>query len=74
MGRMFDDKYVMCPYFVKQDAMRIHCEGWCDEHRTTSITAFDTSADKRKYTVAYCNSPRWDRCPLCRLIASKYGD
>lgn len=74
MARMYEDKLVMCPYFVRQDSTRIHCEGWTDQNRTTSITAFDSASDRRAHAAKYCNQPRWDTCPLCRLIAQKYDN
>lgn len=74
MARMYDDKLVQCPYFVRQDSTRIHCEGWSDKNRTTTITAFDSAGDRREHAERYCNSIRWDLCPLCRLIAQKYSE
>lgn len=74
MGRMYEDKLVCCPYFIKQDSTRLHCEGWNDRYRTTTITAFDSASARRNHADTYCNSQRWDHCPLCRLIASKYSD
>jgi len=71
MPRSYDDKLVLCPFFIKQDATRIHCEGWSEVYRTTAITAFASADDKRAFAHDNCNS-EWSRCPMCRLAAMKY--
>lgn len=73
MARSYDDKLVLCPYFIKQDAVRIHCEGWTEGYRSISITAFDSAKDRKSFAERYCNR-LWTACPLCRLTAQKYDE
>jgi len=73
MARNYDDKLVLCPYFVRQDPSRIHCEGWTDIARTTIITAFDDADGRRAYSRRYC-CDQYTTCCLYRLTDRKYDD
>lgn len=71
MARNYDDKLVTCPYFVRQDPTRIHCEGWSMMSRTTVITAFDSREDRQEFSRFFC-CDRYRDCCLYALNEAKY--
>lgn len=73
MARNYDDKLVLCPYFVRQDTNRIHCEGWSPLSRTTVITAFDGPDDRKEFSRTFCCG-NYQSCCLYCLNDMKYAD
>ena len=70
---VWQDKFVKCPYFKKQDQNRIVCEGINNE--STTHVVFADSKAKTEYMHKRCNDIGGCRkCPLHDLLDRKYGD
>ncbi len=67
----YNDKYVMCPFYLGQNRKKIHCEGIAEG--VTVHAVFMSSEQKDEYVKAYCNSiTRCCECPLHEAAAKKY--
>ena len=73
MGASTVAKYVKCPYFKKNDAVRIVCEGVCN--RSTLHTAFESKELRKEYMGQYCNSIFGCRdCLIHMALNQKYEE
>ncbi len=66
----FKDKYAKCPFYVSQDAKRIHCSGVVEGCYTH--LAFATQELKEGHAERRCHSIfGYLKCPLYRAIAGE---
>lgn len=71
MGRRYEDKLVTCPFFMRQDATRIACEGSLSVVQVTCVMEFNDGASKRAYMKMYC-CDRWSECEHAVQVDRKY--
>lgn len=64
---------VECPYFSKQDILRIKCEGFSDEVMKLTLE-FKTKRQRQEYQKSFCTCGCWKGCCIARLIGEKYAD
>lgn len=68
----YRDKYVVCPFYISQDARRVHCTGFskdCYIH-----VAFPSNDLKEAHVERRCNSIfGYLKCPLYPVIAKRFG-
>lgn len=65
---------VICPYYERHTSQKraIVCEGLAAGMETAML--FDCRADMEKYSAKFCETFRYNRCPLARGLAMKYTD
>lgn len=68
----FRDKYVKCPFYISQDAKKIHCIGFIEG--SYIHVAFPTKELKDAHTDRRCNCIfGYLKCPLYSAIAKTFG-
>ena len=69
----FRDKYVKCPFYVSQDAKKVHCDGI--SNGSYLHVAFESKESKTLHTEKYCNSLfGHQKCPLYPIIAKRFEE
>lgn len=69
----FSDKYIACPFFFKQEARKIYCEGFSRGNRIH--LSFETHDLMRVHQIRYCESIKGCKdCPIYPLISKKYEE
>lgn len=58
--RFKEDSYVNCPYYRKEDATDIKCEGLCGDH---TISSFTSTRKKEECKYDFCCG-LYMNCPL----------
>lgn len=61
-----------CPYFSKDDAVRIRCEGFCEEVLKITLD-FKTKRQRQEYERNFCDCGCWKGCCVARMIEEKYN-
>lgn len=66
-------KYVVCPFYHKEEATKILCEGFC---KTTSLqTSFQTREQLQLHKERHCNEMKgYPKCPLYAVINRQYEE
>ena len=64
-------KEVVCPFYHKEEATKILCEGFC---KTTSLqTSFQSKVNLQLHKERHCNDIQGCQlCPLYKLINRQY--
>jgi hypothetical protein len=60
MTQYKEDVYVKCPYYTKESAIAIKCDGVCGDH---TINTYANEHDKNEYKEDFCRGFYWN-CPL----------
>ena len=69
----YESKYVVCPFYRRNDTNRICCEG-VDDTNTLNLV-FGSKPALLEYEKRYCNSiDNHKRCLLCQMLSSKWED
>lgn len=69
----YRDKYVKCPFYVSQDAKKIHCAGFTDDSHLH--VAFATKDIKESHVERRCNSLfGYLKCPLYPVLAKRFEE
>lgn len=65
---------VICPYFLRftMERRAIVCEGMVAG--VQSATVFRRRDEMEKYSERYCETYKYNRCPVARACALKYQD
>lgn len=67
----FKDKYVKCPFYLRQDGTKIYCDGF--EEGTYIHLSFKTTALMNFYKSRNCHSiSGCKKCPIYTLAAKRY--
>lgn len=70
MATLYKSVNVICPFYVSDNAMEIHCEGIFSrtvcKHRFREIGTKDSMFEK------YCCSYAWETCKVAQLLKMKY--
>lgn len=64
-----EDTYVQCPYYKKDGAQSVHCEGvedGCGLH-----LGFATKKQLGNYKKAFCRD-KWTGCMIAKMLNLKY--
>lgn len=64
-----EDELVQCPYYKKDGAQSVHCEGVedaCGLH-----LGFATKGQMNNYKRAFCRDA-WPRCMIAKMLNLKY--
>lgn len=64
-------KNVRCPYYVKEDGAKIHCEGV--EEGTYIHLVFASPGMRRNYQTDVC-CDEFDTCPIAEMNNKKWED
>lgn len=68
----FESKYVVCPFYRRNDNNRICCEGL--EERNTINLVFEDPNKQREYKRTHCcDIDRYRSCMICSVLERKYG-
>lgn len=62
--RFTEDQYVLCPYYRKEAAVEIRCDGICGDV-TTHL--YSSKAAKHEYKEDFCKAYYWN-CPCYRSL------
>lgn len=62
--RLSEDSYVLCPFYHKDGAIEIRCDGICGR-LTTHI--FRDKREKEEFKADFCNG-NWYGCPLYQAL------
>ena len=69
----YRDKYVKCPFYISQDARKIHCVGFTDG--CYLHVAFPNAENKEAHVERRCNSIfGYLKCPLYPIIAKRFEE
>lgn len=68
--RFREDEFVKCPFYRKEDAITIKCDGICGEH---TLNSFRNGAAKDDWKDEFCIGYYWN-CRLYRAIAEDIED
>lgn len=69
----WDDKFVKCPFFHKNENNKIVCDGMIT--RTTLHIVFVSAEDKKNYLKALCCSMKgYHDCPISKMLEDNYKD
>ena len=65
---------IVCPYFVRltNERRAIVCEGTANGTKTAVM--FKTRRDMELYSEKMCETYRFNRCMVARMLAEKYMD
>lgn len=67
------NKLAVCPFYEREAAQSVTCEGVGGEMRTS--VRFNTAAGKRLWFDKYCSGFKYKSCPYARTVLSeKYGE
>lgn len=64
-------KDVRCPYYIKEDGTKIHCEGVEDE--TYIHLVFKSPSIRRDYQLDVCCND-YNFCPIAKINNKKWED
>ena len=65
-------KYVVCPYYHRNDDNRICCEG--TSSKNTINLVFEDSKKLKNYTTNFCSDIQgYKKCLICKALDFKYG-
>lgn len=68
-----DNYYVSCPFYKKDEPVKIRCEGLEDDNRI--ILQFYTAQKKKTYMDQFCKSQAdYKKCEICKMIEKKYEE
>lgn len=67
-----EDKAVLCPFYTEEASQIIFCEGI--EPDTTVHVAFSSKALKSNFKHRFCESQRYEKCRIARMLALKYEE
>lgn len=71
MGFDFVDKYIVCPFYQKEERTKIHCEGI--DKNTLIQLYFINKEFKMLHEKRYCmDLNNYTKCPLYTIIAKQY--
>ena len=69
----YRDKYVKCPFYVSQDARKVHCNGFSDD--CYIHVAFSSAENKEAFVERRCNSLfGYLKCPLYPMLAKRFEE
>lgn len=68
----YESHLAICPFYLKEDTLRIHCEGVNGE--TVTHVVFNDNMSKKKYKKEYCYTPNYKQCRFCIMLYSKYPE
>ncbi len=71
MPAQYKDVYVKCPFYKRQTAVGISCEGLTDD--MVIRLQFTTSKEKEKQMQCFCES-RYNNCEIYRVVEKKYDE
>lgn len=69
MPRYTEDAYTGCPFYLKESANRLICEGIPEG--SVNVTIFGASVGKARYKERFCRS-NYNSCALCSALMDKY--
>ena len=64
-----EDTYIQCPYYKKDGAQSVHCEGV--EEGCGLRLGFGRFSRLESYKNAYCRS-RWTDCMIAKMLNQKH--
>ena len=68
----YNDKKVLCPFYILEDRFRLRCEGYCEG--TWIQLRFRDSDIKKEHKRKYCKDINgYKQCPLHPVIMVQYG-
>lgn len=67
-----EDREVLCPFYTEESAQVIFCEGI--EPDTTIHIAFPTKTHIKDYKHRFCESQRYKKCRIARMLLLKYEE
>lgn len=70
MGKHYVGKSEYCPYYKKEDKLKIYCEGVAPD--TNTNTPFPSKENMKKWRSENCEKPR-SSCPLRIGLNAKWG-
>lgn len=65
-------KSAQCPYYRKEDGLKVFCEGV--EDGTAIQLSFDSGRHRRDYKDAFCCNGKWRDCRVAQMLGKKYED
>lgn len=65
----WERKGAVCPFYKKESAYKIICEGVEDNSSLSS--SFGTPAKKSEYACKYCDKD-WEHCIIAKALNGKY--
>ena len=69
----YQSKYVVCPFYRRNDTNRICCEG-VDKTNTINLV-FESKEEVLKYQREFCNDILQHRdCRVCRMLTEKWEE
>lgn len=63
----FIAKYVLCPYYCKEDGVKICCDSEGIEDDTSIHLVFPSSRRRKEYQLEKCCS-KWKHCPVAAML------
>lgn len=67
------DKNAVCPFYTKQEGLRVYCEGFCRDNSLNVVFRRNIDMDEHK-THFCCNINGYRKCPLYPVIEKQYED
>jgi hypothetical protein len=65
------DKSVVCPFYSQEEALKLHCEGYCKGTRLHLF--FDCKERMKHHKKKHCNDLEgYEKCPLYPVIYKQY--
>lgn len=64
-------KDVRCPYYIKEDGSKIHCEGY--EEGTYIHLVFPSPSSRRDYQIDVCCYD-YNECPIADMLNKKWEE
>ena len=69
--RQYVSKYVVCPFYRKEEAKKLFCEGV--EDGTGLMIQFDSQEHRFQFRERFCYCENWVNCRLARMLNEKYS-
>ena len=67
------DKYVVCPFYSQEAALKLHCEGFDIGNRIH--LCFDCKERMKAHKQRFCcDIFNYEKCPLYTVIAKQYEE
>lgn len=68
--KQYVSKYAQCPFYRKEDSMRLFCEGV--EEGSNLAQFFGSQERKTDFKQRFCCCKNWEQCPIAMMLAKKY--
>lgn len=70
MGLHYESRYVVCPFYRRNESNRICCEGVGKDNTINLV--FGSQPRMHDYIMHFCNSiENYNKCLICQMLESK---